>query len=196
MPLTKITNKEYLNTLASLSPTILNEYIAALPKASLRVPGQGVQGWSIMEILYKGENLPNADYLPTLKSALSNLPSNIYPAFCWVSAIKGGELTDEKKHYENYPLGLIRYHITLQASPKASINIQEDDEVWRAYTWEDNSVYNLESTKNMHYLSFNEVSDKDRIIIVLDVFEDTPPTPAELDMSDRVVSSFLLPKDR
>jgi len=195
MPLTKITNKDYLTDIANLAPEILKEYNIALQKAELRLPGGGVNGWSIMEIFHKCENLPNAEYLPTLKSAISNLPSNIYPAFCWVSGIKGGELTDKTVHYELYPVGLIRYHITLQASPKASINIQENDNVWRKYTWEDNSVYKFENLQNLHYLSFNEITDKDRIIIVLDVFEDVPPTQSEVDVADRVVSMFLKPKE-
>jgi hypothetical protein len=189
MPLTKVTNKSYLTELVSLAPTILSEYESALSGLSLRKPWL-IEGWKILEVYQQGKLLTEADSIPTFKSFIENLPSNVYPVMAVLSSVRGGELTDEMVHSEDYPIALHRYHIPLHACSNAFLNIQEDDGSWSQNTWEDGFAYEFENPQNNHFLSHNDTLD-DRVIIIIDVFEDVAPTQGELDLCYSIASSFI-----
>ena len=189
MPLTKITGKVYLNELVALAPTILSEYEAALSSLHSLTP-LGIQGWQLLEIYEQSRLTPNADNIPTLKTFIENLPNNVYPIMSAVSSISGGVLTDEMEHSENYPVGLHRYHIPLHTCTNAFLSVQEDDGNWVQYTWEDGFAYKFENPQNTHFLSHNDTLE-DRVIIILDVYEDTPPTQDERDTCYNTAHSFL-----
>jgi hypothetical protein len=189
MALVKITNKEFLNNLISLAPTILSEYEGALTSLSFRKP-MTIEGWKLLEVYQQGVLLEGANSIPTLKSFIENLPSNIYPVLVVLSSIRGGDLTDNKVHSEDYPVALHRYHIPLHACNNAFLKIQEDDGSWSQSTWEEGFAYEFENPQNKHFLSHNDILD-DRVIIILDVFEDVAPTQDELDLCYSIASSFI-----
>jgi hypothetical protein len=189
VPLIKITSKDYLNNLIALAPAILDEYSTAIEDISMRKPLM-IDGWTILEVYQQGELLTGANSVPTLKSFIENLPSNVYPVMAVLSSIRGGELTDEMVHNEDYPTALHRYHIPLHACEHAFLNVKEDNNEWSRYTWEDGFAYEFENPQNNHYLSHNDTLD-DRVIIILDVFEDVAPTQDELSLCYSIASSFI-----
>lgn len=191
MPLTKITNKEYLNQLSNITPSIFSEYTSELNNLLFKKP-ISIDGWNLTEVWQQGSFTEDATSLPTLKAFLEeNLPNNIYLVMCVISSIRGGELTDERVHKEAYPSNMHRYHIPLHTCKNAFLNIQEDgDNTFTQYTWEEGFVYELENPQNNHYLSHNDTLD-DRVIIILDVFEDYSPTQEELDSIYKIASSFI-----
>jgi hypothetical protein len=189
MPLTKITNKSYLNELVALAPVILSEYLATLETT---IPSKPVtiEGWRLTEVLRNRSLLPNANQIPTLKTFIENLPTDVYPIMTTISSVRGTELTDEMIHSEAYPENMHRYHIPLHACDNAVIHIEEDNTVWTDYTWEDGFAYEFENPQNNHYLSHNDTVD-DRIIIILDVFEGVEPTAEETSICENIIASFI-----
>ena len=189
MPLTKITNKSYLNELVGLAPVILGEYLATLETATHSKPG-GVTGWKLTEVMRNRGLLPNASQIPTLKTFIEGLPVGIYPIMAAISSVRGTKLTDGTIHSEAYPETMHRYHIPLHACVNAVIHIEEDDTGWQDYTWEDGFAYEFENPQNTHYLSHNDIAD-DRIVIILDVFEGVEPTVDETSVCDNIIQSFI-----
>ena len=189
MPLTKITNKSYLNELVGLAPVILGEYLATLETATHSKPG-GVTGWKLTEVMRNRGLLPNASQIPTLKTFIEGLPVGIYPIMAAISSVRGTKLTDGTIHSEAYPETMHRYHIPLHACVNAVIHIEEDDTGWQDYTWEDGFAYEFENPQNNHYLSHNDIAD-DRIVIILDVFEGVEPTVDETSVCDNIIQSFI-----
>ena len=189
MPLTKITNKSYLNELVALAPVILNEYIATLETTTPSKPVT-IDGWRLTEVLRNRSLLSNANQIPTLKTFIEGLPADVYPIMATISSVRGTELTDETMHSEAYPETMHRYHIPLHACVNAVIHIEEDDTGWQDYTWEDGFAYEFENPQNNHYLSHNDTVD-DRIIIILDVFEGVAPTAEETSICENIIASFI-----
>jgi len=189
MPLTKITNKSYLNELVGLAPVILGEYLATLETATHSKPG-GVTGWKLTEVMRNRGLLPNASQIPTLKTFIEGLPVGVYPIMAAISSVRGTKLTDGAIHSESYPETMHRYHIPLHACVNAVIHIEEDDTGWQDYTWEDGFAYEFENPQNNHYLSHNDIAD-DRIVIILDVFEGVEPTVDETSVCDNIIQSFI-----
>ena len=190
MPLTKVTNKAYLANLVSLAPTILAEYKATLETTARSKP-KDADGWKLVEIMRNRNLLPNAEQIPTLKTFIENLPDNVYPVMVTISASEGTVLQDKLIHNEPYPNSLHRYHITLQACDYAFIHIQEDNIGWQTYTWENGFAYEFENPQNNHYISHNTASD-DRIIIMLDVFEDIEPTLKETSTHESIIQEWII----
>ena len=189
MPLTKITTKNYLNDLVSKAPIIYSEYLEAFSRTDNAKP-PGLLGWDLTEIVSNREIQSNVNLIPTLETAITALPENVYPIMITISTIHGGKLTDGAKHKEPYPPEMHRYHIPLAICDGATLNIKENDGVFRGYGWEEGFAFEFENPQNEHYLSHNDVLE-DRTVMVIDVFEDVEPTETERILINKISTSFI-----
>jgi hypothetical protein len=190
MPLTKITNKDYLNQLVSLVPQIYSEYLAAESTSNSTSLNGGIQGWDFTQVVIGGLPLANLNLMPTLKTEIESFPSNIHPVMILISTIRGGELSEDNAHSEGYPTGMHRYHIPLKLCEGVALNIEEYADRWERYTWEEGSVYEFENPQNTHFISQGDALE-DRTVLLVDIFEDTPPTQEELDLIKQIAAPFF-----
>ena len=72
-------------------------------------------------------------------------------------------------HVEDLPKSVRRFHIPIKHNPNARLNVLEDN-VWNAYEWNENDVFEFTNFYDPHYISCPGNAGN-RIVVMVDLFE-------------------------
>ena len=178
MPLTEV-NIDWLNKFSDKGEQLLSDYKKSLDKVETFNPIMHPL-WSLME------PEKNLEHFPTLKGLLDGMPEDVF-----LSLVTFGDITPGMIgmfHNEPYPrhLGFRRYHIVLQTEPTAQFEIQGEE----IATWENGKVYEFENPETQHRIYYPE-GNKNRIVMLIDVFVEGKPTEEALKMTHAIAEGFV-----
>jgi len=185
MPFEKV-DKEWLKPFVENRENLLKEYNSVKDTIKRQNP-QYHPEWDIIFLKdsWFGER-KNYSKLPLLKSLMENIPDDIYLVLSMYSVIQPGMIGHF--HSEPYPRenGYRRYHIPLQIPKGVRFEVEGEP----LYDWEVGEVYEFTNPGTMHRILYPE-GNKERVVFLIDVFEDHKPTKEELDYCYVTGSRFL-----
>ncbi len=183
----EIVNKEWLEPFRENVKALLEEY-EQFEKEGFNIDHPYYHPlWNIlfMKDAFDGVH-DNLKKLPVLKKMIENIPENIYLVLSMYSVISPGMIGHF--HSEPYPRekGYRRYHIPLRVPEGVRFEIEGEP----LYEWKVGNVYEFLNPGTMHRIVYPE-GNQDRVIFLIDVFEDYVPNQEELNHCYNIGGRFL-----
>jgi hypothetical protein len=166
------TQREWIKPFVDNRKKILEEYLKSHQKfQTINPPGQ--EKWNLDVVKDDVVDKLNMALTPFLESLIQKIPKNHQLLDVTFSRVVAGLNTETENHgwhFEPFPVdkGFKRFHVPLQIQGNVRLETKSGD----FYTWEEGKQYLFDSITSPHRIVY-EGEGLDRIVLLIDVFEDT-----------------------